>query len=771
MKSFRLAAASILLFSASFSRAAETAQTGPSAGTVQLRVDWPTFLHNQDPVWDRMPTNYFQGPFVGNGLLGTIIFRDEKETNSLRFEIGRTDVYDHRADKIQHYQVRLPIGHLLLTPEGKTSKASFRTDLWNAEITGSVFTDRGSIGIRCFTPSDDRVIVIEIKPTQGEAKASVSFVPEQGNSPRFTVQPQRDKGFVYDPNPPFEVFSRDGMEVSVQPLKAGSDYTTAWKQTAAEGDRTVFVTVANRGTATGSADDAVASLKNSMTRGVPDMEAKHRAWWHSFWPASFISIPDPRLESFYWIQLYKLASATRPGLPVLDLFGPWFKKSVWSYYTHNLNTQLAYYTVIPSNHPGLGENLCRLLVDRQQDLINNVPLEYRKDSAALGTAIGIGSLSSPAPGPVREKLGTGSYHLIALPWLMQQFQEQYLCTMDDERLRNEIQPLLKRTMNTFLHILDLGEDGRYHIPNSFSDEYGSALDANQNLALLRWGLTTLLANDERLKLHDPDAARWKEVLEKLTDPPVSEQEGLLLGKDTPFAKPHRHSSHLFAIFPLHVINIEENPDKIPLMRRSIDHFLSFEGDNCMFKFTGASSLYAAVGDGDNALKYLNRALEPQPKDSTITPNTLYAERTTWPTIESPISAQRCILDMLFQSWGGIIRVFPAMPETWKNASFYHLRAQGAFLVSAKREEGVTRFVAVESLAGEPCHLRTDLSDPIVVEGVPQSRLRRNAKGVLELDLKKGEQAVLHSGEQKPPYVIEPLHTSPDTAATWGLPGM
>jgi len=65
--------------------------------SLQLRVDWPSFLHNQDPVWDRMPTNYFQGPFVGNGLLGTIIFRDDKETNSLRFEIGRTDVYDHRA--------------------------------------------------------------------------------------------------------------------------------------------------------------------------------------------------------------------------------------------------------------------------------------------------------------------------------------------------------------------------------------------------------------------------------------------------------------------------------------------------------------------------------------------------------------------------------------------------------------------------------------------------------------------------------------------------
>lgn len=735
------------------------------ASPVELKVDWPVFMARQDPIWERMPTNYFEGPFVGNGLIGTILFRDDKETNSLRFEIGRTDVYDHRPGNTMHYSARLPIGHLLLKPAGSITSTRLRTDLWNAEITGEITTDKGKIALRCFTPSGSEVMITSLHAEGREKEARVTFVPEQGNSSRFNAQPNRDKNFNYVPNPPCETTNLRGMDVCVQPLLAGSDYATAWRELPGDCDsRTVWLSVANRRAGTGSADDAVANVEKAIALGLPDLEKTHRAWWHAFYPASFVTLPDARLESFHWIQLYKLASTTREDRPVVDLMGPWYKNTVWAAYWQNLNTQLAYYTVLPANHPELGEPLCRLLHDRRQDLINNVPSEYRPDSAALGNPTGFGNLIAPAPGPVREKLGTGSYHFIALPWLMQQYWLQYRFTMDDERLRREIHPLLKRTMNTYLHVLDLGPDGRYHIPMGYSDEYGNAPDTNLNLALVRWGLQTLIADDERLKLNDPDAAKWKEVLGKLTDYPV-DGTGLMIGKDTPFAKPHRHSSHLFSIFPLHVLNVEDQPDQRQLMEKSLSHFLSFNGDDCMFKFTGAASLYAALGDGNAALKCLNRALMPQAKGPTVTANTLYSEN-GWPTFESPISAQRAIFDMLIQSWGGKIRVFPACPDAWKDVAFYDLRAEGAFLVSAKRSGGKTLFVAIKSLAGEPCRLKTDLAKPIVAEGIDPSAIRR-ANGLLEIDLKKGEQAVFHTQGAAPPFIIEPLSGQSGAFNAWG----
>lgn len=738
-----------------------------AASTVGLNVDWSSFLAKQDPVWSRMPTNYFEGPFVGNGLVGAILFRDDKETNSLRFEIGRTDVYDHRpeAGSVMHYGGRLPIGHLLLTPAGKILSSSFRTDLWNAEITGELTTDKGSITLRCFAPSDSEVLITQITPRGGEEAVKISFIPEQGNSSRYTAQPSRDKNFTYAPNPPFQMSETNGTAICVQPLAAGSDYATAWKECREAGEvRTLWLSVANRGTTTGSAEDAVANIEKAIKRGVMELEKVHRAWWHAFYPASFVTLPDARLESFYWIQLYKMASATREDRPVVDLMGPWYKNSVWAAYWQNLNTQLAYYSVLPSNHPELGEPLCHLLWDRRQDLINNVPVEYRADSSALGNPTGFGNLIAPAPGPVREKLGKGSYHFIALPWLMQQYWLQYRFTMDDERLRLEIHPLLKRTINAYLHVIDLGPDGRYHIPMGFSDEYGNAPDTNLNLALLRWGLQTLIADNERLKLNDPDAARWKDVLAKLTDYPVDET-GLMIGKDTPFAKPHRHSSHLFSIFPLHVLNVEDQPDQRPLMEKSISHFLSFNGDECMFKFTGASSLYASLGDGNDALKFLNRALEPQAKGPTVTPNTLYSEN-GWPTFESPISAQRSILDMLLQSWGGVIRFFPACPDAWRDVAFYDLRTEGAFLVSGRRTAGKTSFLSIRSLAGESCRIKTDLAEPIVAEGVESSSVR-HTNGVIEINLKRGEEVVLYSKASEPPFIISPINTQSGLPNAWG----
>ena len=705
----------------------------PSISKIQVSVDWPQFMSQQDLVWNRLPQDYYEGAFVGNGLLGTIIFRDNLETNSLRFEIGRTDIYDHRAGGSAMYErCRLPIGQALLTPVGKITSTKLRTDLWNAETRGEITTTAGSIEWRCFVPSDDEVIVLELKTGGGERDAKFSFRAQQGDSPRHTVL-KNDK-YDYQPNPPFRKMQTNGWEMVVQPLLAGGDYATTWREIKTGDDaRTIFLTVANGIPAGSAAKAAVTTVNHAVARGVSALERAHREWWHAFYPASFVSVPDARLESFYWIQWYKLASATRADRPVVDLMGPWFKMSRWAAYWQNLNVQLAYFSALSGNHPELSDRLCRWLEDSLPDLISNCPPEFRADSAVLGNPTGL-ELKAPVS-------ATHPLHLIALPWLMQQCWLQYRFTMDDERLRARIYPLLRRTFNFYLHVIRPGADGRYHIPNAFSDEYGNAEDTSMNLALLRWGLETLIAGNDRLKLNDPELPKWKEVLAQLADYPVDEATGIMIGKGTPFAKPHRHYSHLFAIFPLYVLNIEDQPELRSLMEKSIHRHVELTGDDCMFKFTGSSSLSAALGDGDTALLRLQRALAIQPKGPTVTPNTLYSEG-GWPTFESPISAQRNILDMLLQSWGGCIRVFPACPSAWRDATFHNLRAEGGFLVSAERKNGRTVWVSIRSLAGEPCRIQ--------IYGKIQ-----------ELKIAKGEEKVI--GTDQP--IVTPLPTV--TTNSWG----
>ena len=49
-----------------------------------------------------------------------------------------------------------------------------------------------------------------------------------------------------------------------------------------------------------------------------------RAWWHGYYAESFLTLSDSTIESFYWVNMYKLASATRADRAVYDLMGPWY---------------------------------------------------------------------------------------------------------------------------------------------------------------------------------------------------------------------------------------------------------------------------------------------------------------------------------------------------------------------------------------------------------------------------------------------------------------
>jgi hypothetical protein len=211
------------------------------------------------------------------------------------------------------------------------------------------------------------------------------------------------------------------------------------------------------------------------------------------------------------------------------------------------------------------------------------------------------------------------------------------------------------------------------------------------------------------------------------------------------------------------------------MKKSIQHFTDLDGDNCIYKFSGASSLWAAIGDGDKALKWLSRSLELLPRFGvppaparipTLTQNTFYSEREN-PTFESPVSASRCMLDMLIQTWGGTIRVFPAVPSTWKDASFHNLLAEGAFLVSAVRKSGKTQFIRIKSLAGEPCRIKSDLSGEIKLVGSKTADMHL-LNGVITLNLKKGEEAVLYSGEMPKSFVVSALPMNKAEMNRWGV---
>jgi alpha-L-fucosidase 2 len=278
------------------------------------------------------------------------------------------------------------------------------------------------------------------------------------------------------------------------------------------------------------------------------------------------------------------------------------------------------------------------------------------------------------------------------------------------------------------------------------------------LALLRWGCQTLLAICDRLRIDAPLIPKWKDTLERLVPYPIDDN-GFMVSASVPFRESHRHYSHLLMIYPLHLVNLDQ-PENRELVTKSLDHWMGLKRALRGYSFTGAASISALLGRGNDAAKYLNLLLDGQ--RFVIHPNTMYTE--SGPVIETPLSAAASIQDMLLASWGGKIRLFPAVPDVWRDVTLHKMRTEGAFLVSAVRRGGKTEFIRIESLAGEPCRLVTSMRDP-QGQGIT---VRPVAEGEYQLDLPKGQAVVLAPGGAVSDLVIAPVDAQPARLNYWGL---
>lgn len=714
-----------------------------------LEVDWGKFLSRHDMVWHPLPTQWENAAFSGNGLLGFTAYKDRLRPRSIRFDIGRSDVTDHRENEgVTEGKCRLAIGKLELKTCGDIVDSHMRLSLWDAEIRIRLTTTEGTLTVCGLTHATENVILLDVAATGGETGFVWVWHPGLAVSPRKL---QYDEPYEGGMNPfPIRRMEDDGVRVCVQPLLAGGEYATASQERGTQSGRTMCLSVGCDRQTGGGADEAKKNVRRAAARPFGEWQLSHRAWWHAFYAGdsdesgSFLSVPDARLEGFYWCQMYKLASATRADKPAIDLMGPWFSGGTpWPAIWWNLNIQLTYWPVLASNHPELGLSLCRMLDRGAENLRRNVPEEYRDDSAAIGRVSSY---------DCRSDVGE---ERCDLTWALHNYWLEYRYLMDDGMLRERLYPLLRRSVNYYRHLLIRGPDGQLHTPLSISPEYPrKAPDCNIDLSLIRWGCETLLAICRRLVINDPLIPEWKMVLRDLTDYPVDET-GLMIGAGVPMTVSHRHYSHLLMIYPLGLLSAEHG-DRA-LIEKSLHHWMGLKGAHRGYSYSGASAISSRLGYGEDARDYLHQLLEQ--RDFPITQNTMYRE--AGPVIETPLSAAASLQEMLLQSWGDVIRVFPAVPAAWSEVSFANMRAEGAFLVGAVRHGGKTREVWIQSLAGEPCAVRTDMADPqVTVEGCSIS-VRTDETGALHIPLKRGETAVVTPAGETAETAAGPTQPGPE----------
>jgi alpha-L-fucosidase 2 len=670
-------------------------------------------------------------------------------------------VQDHRPEFGSLFGLaRLPIGYFTLEPVGAITAIDWRMDLWNAELTGTITTAAGSLSLRAIVHTGQSLLAIEIRPSDGERAFKWVFHPAVAVSPRADPVWNKPPPAGYTANPPVQLSASGDAQLAVQPLLAGGEHVTAWREVTRGGARTLYTSVAWSHPEKTSAARALGTVRRALPFGA--LTQDHRRWWHDYYRRSFLSIPDTRLQSFYWIQLYKVASAARREAPVMATSGPWLENTPWPATWWNLNVQLEYWLIHGSNHLEL-DAVSYALGKYRGNLVGQVASPYQADSAGIPRTTDmtlLNGVSSPTSGfPVGiPGQDTPTPEVGNLTWALHNVWLSYRHTMDRQLLRDTLVPLLRRAINYYLHFLAPGPDGKLHLPPTFSPEYGvNAPDCNYDLSLIRWGCKTLLQHAPA----DPLAAKWRNVLATLVDYPA-DVNGYMIGAGVPFAKSHRHYSHLLQIYPLYDVTWEQ-PEHRQIIETSLNHWVGFEGALQGYTFTGAASISAQMLRGDQAAFYLGEL-----QRRYIQPNTMYKE--SGPVIETPLSAAKSLQDMLVQSWDGVLRLFPAVPSAWGDVALRDFRTEGAFLLSASRAGGKTQWLKVHSEAGAPCVLRPGIDGELAVTDARgrARRWRRLANGDVQVELGCGEDAFVYRKGDKPDFGVRPVAPG-GPSVPWGLP--
>ncbi len=715
---------------------AGSVRAAPPPSQVEVRVDWPRFVGRHDLTFARLPDRWDRGAFLGNGRMGAMVYQD---LGVLAFELGETSITDHQPPRPgapgpivpMTTRPRLPIGKLTWQPRGTIIAGTMRLDLWNAELTAKITTSRGSLELRAYLHAQEPLLVVDVEAGGGESPDGFEFWPAHAINEvklfrRFAIQ-------APDVNPPPYVVRRDGAKVSVQPRNSGGAHAVGWReQRGGAAARTLLLSIADLPSAEVAPDLMAATLARAARFNPVTLRERHRAYWHSYYPQSFVSLPDTRLEGFYLIQMYKLACATRADAPAIDTLGPWYHRTPWPGIWWNLNVQLSYWPVYTANRLALGESLLAL-IDRNRE-------NLRKNAGGLAEAAAVGRTSAQdADSPVTDNDANPrkEHELGNLTWALHNYWLHYRHTMDDQMLRERLYPALREAINYYLHRATRDRDGVYHLPVAVSPEYErAAADTNYDLSLLRWGLTALIWSAERLALSEPRLPHYREVLAHLAPYPRG-ANGLDIGRDVPLSVSHRHFSHLLMIYPLSLLTPETPADRA-LIEKSLAHWIGFEGALQGYSFVAASAISSRLGRGDDALAFLNQLIS-----RFVKRNTMYME--AGPVIETPLAAAQAVHEMLLQSHNGVVRVFPALPANFSDVSFARLRTEGAFVVSAQKRGGRVQFVAIESLAGEALRVMLPFVAPAQHGGSRTVSLKANGDGSFTIDLKRGETVVIGEG--------------------------
>lgn len=461
------------------------------------------------------------------------------------------------------------------------------------------------------------------------------------------------------------------------------------------------------------ADKAV-SMVNSCNYDLDKEKTLKK--WQNFFSASKVTLEDKEIEKFYNSSLYHLAGCMGngdfpPGLFgnfVTDDFFPWAGD-----YHMNYNYEAPYYCIFSSNHPEL--------FDGYMSPINDM----KEEAAKFAGFFGCKGYAFPV------SFGPKALDVYSMPeckehgvlFLGQKSHAAYACviplmhwfsTYDKEYARENYYDFVFNVAAFWEDYL-VKKNGRYLIKKDAAHEIPyyrgkkfryithcgqvGTVNAINSLGLVKMLFDGIYDMAKELGLNEEKYALWEDINENLSDFPTFIKKGK---KCFSYSKRgirwrDENTVGLQHIYPASQIGFSSDEKLLKIAKNTYfinDRRLDDNGSN--------SYLPAGARIGVDP-HFIIEGIHQNIKDFGL-PNRLF--RHHGGGIEHLTTIPATINEMLLQGYEGVIRLFPCWDKK-SSASFENLRADGAFLVSAKLENEKISSVRIQSLKGRLCNVEGD----------------------------------------------------------------
>jgi len=742
----------------------------------EAAIPFPAALDAAAVSQNETPSIYENGLLIGNGDINGILYVAD---GKLVMRLSKNDVGDWRYDSSKDPKLRTASEIRALGTQGKWRapgrSAGYRNPYPCPVPCGTVVVDLADHCREGTLPSrlDLRRAVARIGTTDA-AGACVSTIRALADRNVFLIEsgaqahlaPHKVKHLG-----PMKVGATHGVQTMFQQIPAGVDWpgmTFAVALAEGSGLKAVAIVTSLDDKSKDPVADAIKEARAALAEGKELLIRKHEADWSQFWSASGVQLADDYWTGVWYRNLYCLRTVSGPGKACIGCFAGMLSDDppIWhGSCTLNYNCQQSFWGAFATNHLELldpywgllkdiypsAKWLCKQMFESEGMYLPHVTWPFNNDAG-----------KSKQPGGGVMVYHPWAWSLGVTGWAMQNVWWMYEYAPDREFLK-ELYPMLRDAGLFYANLIESCEkkaDGKVRLgPSVSAEHFGWRPDLSLNYDLVmdiiyaRWAMQTTIRAAEILGRDAELIPRLKKLIPMLPEYPTYGTGDDEVVVDVAGVKPHKYSLPLpaFPVFPGDEITVFSDGETQRLMRRSIAQ-VKDTGSNAVMILSMARARLSMP----DTLAYMSGQIKiRQRSNGTLRLSPVRGGGYDYGIkglaigyFTEQFAATAAVSELLLQSVGNIIRVFPAWPKE-TDGRFVSLRALGGFLVSAEQADGEVRQVVIKSTVGGKLRMHSPWPTINVQREGRSKTLKPDKRGIVTLDTRPGEELVFKGSGGSP----------------------